>query len=270
MDDTPWWFPLARGLADGQRLRGDHDCGDPGTLLMSRTDGTYAVYCFRCGFKDKHREQESVQDRLARFKAGQERDEAAQATSALPEPREYDPQQWPAKALLWFLKCGFGPRLLRESGMYWCSSMQRVVVPVFDGQYPMYWLARSHERTPKWLTPNVPKNGLAYKCGERNEGPIVLMEDPLSAFKVGQVTEAWSLLGTKLHARHAARLLELGRPVVVWMDNDRGRRLGSNPGQEAARSIARQLRALGLPVRIVKTDRDPKYYPTAEIQEVLK
>ena len=98
---------------------------------------------------------------------------------------------------------------------------------------------------------------------------IVLCEDPLSAYKVGLVTEAWSLLGTKLHNRVLMQLIERGQRVATWLDDDKGRSNGSNPGQDAARAIAARLRAFGVDYRNITSDRDPKYYNTDYIKEVL-
>uniref|UniRef100_UPI001E515FD6 hypothetical protein n=1 Tax=Xanthomonas campestris pv. translucens TaxID=343 RepID=UPI001E515FD6 len=60
------------------------------------------------------------------------------------------------------------------------------------------------------------------------------------------------------------------RPVVTWLDDDRGRPGGSNPGQEAARKMGQRLRALGKKVCNATSERDPKYLTRSTIDEVLR
>jgi hypothetical protein len=263
------WYPQAAGLSVGQRRRGDHDCGDPGSLLLSRDDTGYMAYCFRCGGRGTKKEQESQEKRIARLAHEENADSNARLSVELPTPRVYTLREWPQAAALWFYKMGLSPSKIAELRMYWCPDMGRVVLPIFEADQPVYWTARSHTRTPKWIGPRLPKDGLAAKFAVGKGDTVVLCEDPLSAYKVSSVTESWSLLGTKLHSRHIAELMAARKRVAVWLDDDVGRRGGKNPGQQAAREIIARLRAVGLEVRNVKSERDPKYYNHNYIEEAL-
>lgn len=263
------WYPQASGLSVGQRTRGDHDCGQPGSILITRQPDEYTAYCFRCGATGSKREQESPEKRIARLAAEKQADDSARATIELPEPRVYTLRDWPRDAAIWFYKMGLSPSKIKELGLYWCPSMGRVVLPIFEDDHVILWTARSHSRSPKWIGPRLPKQGLAARYGIGKGDTIVLCEDPLSAYMVSRVSEAWSLLGTKLHARHTSALATSGKRIAVWLDDDLGRRGGKNPGQKAAREIIAALRALGLDVRNIKSPRDPKYYPREYIEERL-
>jgi len=263
------WWPQAQGLVIGQRVRGDHACGDPGTLLITRSSDHYSAYCFRCGTRGYKGEQESLTSKLERMQREAEADHGAQASTALPEPRVYDLSAWPRDDALWFYRMGLSPWMIAELGLYWCPSLGRMVLPIMQAGRAVFWQARSHKRKPKWIAPAVPKRGLVAKFGAGTGDTIVLCEDALSAYKVGRVTEAWSLLGTKITPAVTAALLRSGKRVATWLDDDLGRANKKNPGQEAATSIRSTLRAVGLDVRNITSPRDPKYYNAEYIREKL-
>lgn len=265
------WYPQAQSLLIGGRTsaRGDHACGDPGSLMLKREGARVSAYCFRCGGTGQHVENEVPAEKLARMRAAEAVEDKLRWSAELPEPTAYKPESWPEKDRLWFYKMGLSPTRIRELGLYWSEPMQRVVLPIHRDGEAVYWTARSQLRSPKWTGPRVPKRGLAAKYGEGRGTSVVLTEDPLSAYKVGLVCEAWSLLGTKLHSRHISELIARGRPVVVWLDDDKGRRNGRNPGQEAARQIIKELRAVGLEARNMTSDMDPKYYNRYQLERML-
>ncbi len=265
------WLPQAEQALQGgrTRARGNHTCGDPGSLMLSRDGNEMAAYCFRCGRSGSKREQESPAARIERMRSEQQADDEARASIDLPEPRVYTLSEWPVDAALWFYKMGLSPSMIEELGLYWCPKLGRVVLPIMEDGRAVFWTARSHKRTPKWLGPLQPKRGLVARYGVGKGDTIVLTEDPLSAYKVGRINEAWSLLGTKLHPRHIVALAATGKRVATWLDDDKGRRGGKNPGQEAAKEIGARLSAYGMDVRNITSDRDPKYYNTTFIRSKL-
>lgn len=266
------WYPQAQRKLIGGRTsaRGDHTCGDPGTLMLTRDGAELTAYCFRCGGVGKHVEQESPQEKFARVQQQTKADEFIRQCIDPPEVTAYDAAAWPKRDSLWFYKMGLSPRRIKELGLYYNADSGRVVLPIREDDQVVFWMARSQTASPKWIGPKVKKRGLFAKYGapSRDE-PIVLTEDPLSAYKIGLVREAWSLLGTKVHPRHAMQLLEANRPVIVWLDDDLGRRNGSNPGQEAAKQIIAELSSYGLSVSNMKSDKDPKWYNQYRIKEML-
>lgn len=263
------WLPHAERLPVGGRTRVAHECGEGSPLLITREHDKSTAFCFRCGGTGFKREHESIDAKLVRIHQEQTSERLVRATVELPEPRVYDTREWPLDAKVWFFKYGFSLRMLTELGVYWCPSIGRVVLPICEGGSPVYWTARSTTRAPKWLTPDVPKAGLVARYGEGKGDTIVLCEDPLSSFKVGGVTEAWSLLGTKLADKVTAALVDSGKRVGIWLDDDAGRSNGSNPGQEAAAKIINRLRTFGLDVRNITSPKDPKAYDTEYIKRKL-
>ncbi|WBK39679.1 DNA primase [Xanthomonas phage L522] len=193
-----------------------------------------------------------------------------QITAELPECSSTDPADWPRELSHWCYKHGLHAPRIRELGLYYSKKLDRLVLPLYneDGELA-YWQARSQTMAPKWLGPPIDKRALIVQYGKGQGSHIVLTEDAISAYKVGLFCEAWPLLGTKLHPRHAAKLLEVGKPVIIWLDNDTGHSSGSNPGQVAAAAILKQLRAYGLKCYNVLTERDPKCYNRYQIRKII-
>lgn len=91
---------------------------------------------------------------------------------------------------------------------------------------------------------------------------VVLVEDIISSHKVGQVTTSIPLFGTTIGDLVLRKLITLGRPVALWLDNDQYGNL--------ARRLGRLQTFTGKPVRYIRTDKDPKSYTIPEIKEILQ
>lgn len=267
--DPSEWLPTAQALPVGGRARVAHQCGEGNSLLITREQDKCTAYCFRCGGTGFHREHESLADKIDRTKREAQADAVAQASAELPEPRVYDTKAWPLADKVWFFKMGLSLAMIAELGLYWCPDLGRVVLPIMRGDQLVFWQARSQTRAPKWMAPLIPKQGLTARFGVGKGDRIVLTEDALSAYKVGLVTESWSLLGTKLHPQVLDELIRTGKHVSTWLDNDTGRRNGRNPGQEAAAQIGARLRAFGVDYSNVVSDHDPKKYNADDIRRML-
>ena len=258
------WQHLTKGIERGKKLYLDHDCGRGRTLLVSHDDKGYSAWCFRCsdGGHIHH-----APPTLAELLAAQAAESAAIAqvvhTPDLPTPMVVDMGQWPAEAALWLLKAGIGAVERKKLRAYYCPPLNRVVLPVYEGDEVVYWQARSCDpkRKPKYINPLVDKRRVIPRFGS---GPVVLTEDILSAFKVGLVAQGWSLLGTSLGPRMQHDLLSLNAPVLVWLDSD-------TAGTKASGKIIVELRRMGVPCNRIVTDKDPKLLPRQEIHhEIVK
>ncbi|WP_175106461.1 toprim domain-containing protein [Pararobbsia alpina] len=167
---------------------------------------------------------------------------------------------------MWLYKAGISNAEIEGLGIYWNRYMQRVVIPVRDELgHVVYWQARTLDKTnpKKYLNPHVDKRRLVAKFGSGSL--LVLTEDLLSAYKVatrGNVA-AWCLLGTKITDFIATGILASGKPVTVWLDPDAA-------GQTNATKIIKQLRAYGVTVRNVVSEKDPKLLGREEIEWTLK
>jgi DNA primase len=171
----------------------------------------------------------------------------------------------PKKAMLWYLKYGIDPELAASYGIGYSPSYERVILPVLDDGELIAVQMRAVEpwHKPKYLNPTGPKVAAAVFMSAEPTGITVVVEDILSAIKVGKVAHATSILGTSMTDQRANRIARLNHTAIVWMDNDRA-------GREGRLSASRQLRLLGMRVFEVRTDSDPKTYSIEEIKKHLR
>lgn len=261
--DPAEWLHLAEQLERGGKAIHPHTCGDGNKLLVENADAGFKAWCYRCsigGFKSHP--QPSLSERIAALRDQRSADIAVESDPRPPMPANFDPSTWPLEPRVWLYKSGLSNATIKANGFYWCERIKRVVLPVLNGSKLVYWQARGFDPDrPKYLNPKIDKP--VYKSGPLGTGPIVLTEDILSAVKVGQIAEAWARLGTgPLSDALLTELASTGRPVAVWLDPDEA-------GIKGRIRIGKQLRALGVSVRIIHAEQDPKYYSLDKIKELL-
>lgn len=264
------WVHLLPQVPAGSRARLEHDCGGGRTLLVTHDSEGHHAWCFRCGEGDfVPAPTPSLSERLAALERARSAEVRASSSVALPEPRQYDFTHAggvPLAARVWLYKAGLSNDDIEAMGIYYHEPTQRVIMPVMRDGECIYWQGRDptwtrSSRRPKYINPPVDKYSLCAKYGS---GPvIVLTEDMLSAYRVARVTEAWSIMGTALAPGVLAELLQQRKPVVLMFDPDAG-------GQKANSSVYRTLSMLGVPVRIARTERDPKYLSKEQTCDLLK
>lgn len=263
--DPAEWLHLAEQLERGGKAMHKHTCGDGNKLLVEHADAGFKAWCYRCsigGFKSHPRP--SLSERIAALREQRTADEAVEADPRPPMPADFNPSNWPLEPRVWLYKSGLSNEMIKSVGFYWCDRIKRVVLPVLDGSKLIYWQARGFDPArPKYLNPKIDKP--VYKSGPYcATGPLVITEDILSAVKVGAAgLTAWARLGTgPLSDALLTEIASTGRPVAVWLDPD-------DAGIKGRIRIGKQLRALGVSVRIVRAEQDPKYYNLDQIKELL-
>ena len=91
---------------------------------------------------------------------------------------------------------------------------------------------------------------------------VALVEDLISAHKVGQVTTAIPLFGTRIHPCHLYYLRSSGRPIRLWLDKDQ---------EGTVTKTASWLQMMtDSKVDVLITDKDPKAYTTEQIGKLLE
>lgn len=252
------WLHLAAGVRDGHSVRVNHDCGQGRTLKITRDAGGLRAFCFRCNDSGRGPAPvETLADKLRKIQELGQADSVLQKLRGKPEPAEYDVDRWEPNARLWFFRAGLSREDIGALRAYWHAPSGRVVL-----QYGDFWIARAIQKwqKPKYLSGDLPA-GLVVRWG--TAGTPTLCEDMLSAYKVGKVGYGWAVLGTKLSPTYIAAIFETGSTTVnTWLDPDAA-------GQRAASKIGQQLRAYGLTVRNIVSQRDPKLHTLQEIQDAL-
>ena len=257
---------LSDQLKLGQKRRVDHDCGDGRTMIVSRNDRGVSYWCHRCHAKGWIPDERSLAERIQALSQAQEWDQVAADSIELPGPGKMDTQDWPDEPLLWLFKAGFSRDEIKALGWYWNPRMQRVILPVRDSSSKvLYWQGRGFDSSrPKAINPTVNREGLVAQYGTGTAW-VALTEDILSAAKVGGVegATAWALLGTVLSYSTALSLAELGRPVLLMLDDDPA-------GRRGAAEASKTLSLLGVWHRQLYFGEDPKLIPRSIIAAKAK
>lgn len=261
MAHPPEVLRAAEYLVVGQAVRVSHECGEGKCMQVSRNPKGVGYWCHRCQDKGFLPIQRPLAERIAELTAAREAEGQARMSLALPMPAEYDPQQWPDKARVWLYKAGMSNDDIMAQGFYYNGRMLRVVMPVRQDGKLVYWQARGFDAAQaKYLNPVIDRSTIAPTYGQ---GDVhVLTEDILSAWKVGCVTKATSLMGVRLNDTLLAQLVADRKPIVVALDPD-------PPGIAGAQQVAARCRMVGLRTEILHTRLDPKCLPRLEIKQCL-
>lgn len=257
------WINLAVNLPVGHSRRIKcHACGHAdNTLSLTNRGRKYSAHCFACGWSEtRDQPQMTPQERLQLARD-------AEAFEAKPPelPRDFT-LDMDIRGVLWISKGGLHVNDARKFGWGWSDKMRRVVMPVYDNDSLVAVQARSviSGMKPKYLSQIHSGPRPAFKAGTKNTGQLVLTEDMLSAARVSKVTDAWSLLGTNLMDAVIEQISNTTyTQVLIWMDNDKA-------GFKARRTMFKQLGAVGFDVRIIKADKDPKYYTLDQIKGLIE
>lgn len=224
------------------RARGQDRKGN--NLAIYKDEGSH---CFACGFHKGGKFSPVFINEI-------NTDDQSKATL----PRDFQ-RQIPAEGWRWLLQYGL-------SYTYWspyCGyspSENRAIIT--SGQPIRYSQGRALTMgDSKWRNYGRPRD-YAEVLGAELPGEIVLVEDVISQHKVAQVNPCICLFGTAIHDVAISALQDCKRPVVLWLDEDQYQLL--------PRKINRLQALTGLPVRYVKTERDPKSLSTEEIKDVLE
>lgn len=266
MLDRASWLDRAQALKVGEKRRTTHDCGPGSVLTIEHKPTGWSAWCYRCNDKGwAEKEGPSLEDMRAARALRARRERAVQGELQPPGPMEFDPGAWPAAARCWVYKAGLSSFDIDAMGLYWNPELERVIIPCIIMDSVLYWQARAVDgRQPKYLNPGSPGPEVVPIFGD--DGPLVLVEDMLSAYRVGQVARGLCMLGTNLKDSVMRQCLKEDR-VIVWLDPDWDK--PGRPGQKFARQIVRQLQLAGVDAVNIVSRCDPKLLSEEEIREVI-
>lgn len=226
-----------------------------GDNLAVYADG--GTYCFSCGHSNKG----SIEGRLN--KAGK------QAKPLRPLP--HDTGVWLApEAMDWLHR--YFPDTRDFPQCFWSESTRYLIFPIFGTEAPHYpllaWQARylgDNPDHPKWVGYGITEK-VFHPIGMPSS-TIVLVEDLISAHKVAGVGHrehyAMPLFGSHIGLQRLANLKNyMGvDTIVIWLDEDK---------KEYSIKAAKEAQSIGLQVRTIITERDPKDHTYEEINKLLE
>ena len=226
-------------------------CAERGRDRGRNNLGTYSdggAHCFSCGY---HR---APSFRLTKLIEQEPENVREKAVLPIDFSREIPAEGW--KWLLqyglpysyWQAHCGFTKkenRLIFTVGSPIAFSAGRALT-VGDSKWKIYGDKTNYVET---ISPQL-------------SNQVVLVEDIISAHKVGQICTAIPLFGTNIYDNVIPKLRRFNAPVVLWLDEDQYIHL--------PKKIARLQSLLEAPVRHITTAKDPKEYSVQQLKEILE
>lgn len=246
-------------------------CSDTKQRFYERDTGSGTVqYCHNCGYKNfiptKNRTFKQTVDYIAKYVNS--KNEETNIVKEIKLPFDFT-TQIDTKAKLWLKKYGINDDEIKTFNFGWSESMQRLILPVFDSSGLIYYQARTFKPitkdNPKYI--NIRQQG-AKNVFFRREVPnddskldsVCIVEDILSAIKVGRVVRSLALLGSYFPDA-LNPLYRRASKILIWLDDDK---------YVTAVKQARKINTLfNVPVKVIRTPLDPKEYSTDEITGYL-
>lgn len=180
----------------------------------------------------------------------------------LPEVKKVLPDDFtrevPARAWKWLLQYGLGLKYWQPYCGY-SEKQERLIITVGDPiEFSIgRWMGEESVKRKWWAYGDCHKTAHIFGDGEH----IVLVEDLISAHKVGQITSCIPLFGTRVFDSVVSALKLYQKPVIMWLDKDQ---------QDHARKRAARLSMLtGCDVRYIFTEKDPKECSFQQIKEIV-
>lgn len=175
--------------------------------------------------------------------------------------------RYPKNVQDWFVENGLTNQDLLDYDVTWSESRKAVVFPYYTmkGQLFAYQERTFNGDPRKWLTfGNIGSHVLTYSPDDDPTPDLcVVVEDIVSAIRVGHVATVMPLFGTALDEKHTAYLLDFYRRVIFWLDAD---------AVPKAMLHSRKFSTLGGPLHdayVLKTEGDPKSYSQQQIVEFI-
>jgi hypothetical protein len=219
--------PCPKCREEGKDTKGDN--------LARYRNGS--AYCFSCGYKEKPTNWKPPE----------------------PVPSKVLPSDLsmilPDKNLNWLKQYLSSEQILLN--FKYSPSMDRHVFCYGD-----YWEARSVNPTHRAKVISSGQKPFFVWGSYHNTDTLVVVEDVVSAIKVGSVCMSLCLFGSHFSGEWMTKVAKNPRVkrVVIWLDNDK---------MKEGRAFADKMRLLGLNVVATCTENDPKSYSVAEIRRII-
>lgn len=264
------WLEIAKRLPLGHKTRVDcPECGEntnTNAMMVSHSSKSYNGFCFACDHKPFEMKGKQTLEDLAELK--RINNESLQPTEGArcELPEDFTPDM-PLEGRLWLYSNGITDTLKRKYNIGYSKRLRRVVMPVYNTKGDLIWFqcrALVKGQQPKYLQPSGDKSSVLFQSKTEEDkgtkGRVVVVEDIMSAIRVGETTLTISLLGTKADTSQINTLSRFSE-VVTWLDSDKAGRNGSK--------TIRQAVGLLTHTKDLVTELDPKSYSNQQIETIL-
>lgn len=165
---------------------------------------------------------------------------------------------FPEVATNWLNKYGITTSEAHYHHFAWSEAFKTIVMPIYDTNGDLKaWQGRTFDNPKMKYYTRGKIEDVDYVLGKENSHRIVVVEDMLSAIKVGRQTTVMSLFGSTLSNDRMARLGARFYRLVMWLDRDKS---------IYAAELYQKARLMFDSVSMVIKERDPKEYTDTQIE----
>lgn len=145
-----------------------------------------------------------------------------------------------------------------ENNFLWSGSNQLLIMPVVgEDKDILMWQGRSFDPTrPKYVTKGSSKDVLDLHCKNVASEMVVLVEDKLSAIKVGRHFNTICLYGSVIHEDIIPRIYKRFKVLTIWLDWDK---------MKEAYEYQMDFSPFFDEINVINSRQDPKAYDNHEI-----
>lgn len=253
-------FVLDQPVGEGRRY--PHDCSNKGdnSLIITRTRKGWIWYCHRCnewGIRDLS--GKTPAEKAAFIKSLDVKPVEQVGTVMLPHDftKDLSPE-----GFVYLYSRGITNGDIKRWRIGYSARYDRVIFPVYWGQALVCYTGR----TMRPITRTNPKFMKVVKAGTKNpyfvvnnlvSKDVVIVEDIVSAIRVGKIADTFALLSTHVPDTLILRLDEMYERICIWLDPDkRGKSI----------ELFRRYVSFGMNVNVILSQKDPKYYSDEEIR----
>ena len=168
------------------------------------------------------------------------------------------------RALQWLNDYGIIRDEIVNNDLRWDDSRQWLIFPIRGANDELLaYQGRSFAPTgPKWenrgntetVVHIIDNSGVL-------DGPIIMVEDIVSAIKVGRHARALCLFGSNGGLRRIMQIRHLTRKLWFWLDADK---------YKDSIKFAKNARMCGIDTRVIYTSKDPKEHSDEEIRNIIR
>jgi Zn ribbon nucleic-acid-binding protein len=212
-------------------------------------------YCFGCGYY--YNGNRSLQDRVKSMK----KTEVSQV-SLPPDCDTYIP----ATPSEWLSSFGITKQEIIDNRILWSEHRNYLCFPYFgeDNQLVAYqarYFGKSKDH-PKWITyGKINEYIKIFNLTDAREKGILLVEDIISAIKIGRQYPVSPLFGSFVDWGALARYWRYTGKIILWLDSDK---------YKDARKFEARASLLGFDARVIFTEKDPKCYSDTDINKYIE
>lgn len=213
-------------------------------------------YCFSCGFYQP-KQGVSLADLAREFHTVESQQKEKNDSNSLP----FDTHPFiPQKALTWLKKYGITNEEIEENQISFSPSRELLVFPIGSkGQHMEAWQGRyfgSNPEHPKYLTKGY-KSNIMHVVNAGETSTVILVEDLISAIKVGRQYAAMPLFGSDITKTQLFRLSRYYENIAIWLDPDK---------YQHAIKLGQRAELFFKEVHVVFSEKDPKDFSDEEIK----